>query len=115
MHFFSTEEMFYNHRKACLRINSKQATKMPKECSETEFSVHENHLQAPFSIYANFEPTLKEHQNLIEVILTYLTLINVKIILLVFMLTKFPVICIDGTFSNLLQKILRQKCRLNVY
>ena len=88
---------------------------MPKECIETKFSVHENSMQAPFSIYTDFEPILKEHQNLIEVILTYLTLISIKIILLVVMITKFPIICIDGTFSNLLQKILRQKCRLNVY
>ena len=55
---FSSDNVLMRHKKDCIIVNGGQATKMPKEGTFACFKNHNNSLQAPFVIYADFESIL---------------------------------------------------------
>ena len=55
---FSSDKVLMCHKKDCIIVNGGQATKMPKEGTFACFKNHNNRLQAPFVIYADFESIL---------------------------------------------------------
>ena len=59
---FSSKEILKNHRKVCLEINRKQATKLPEIDSNRKFTKHHKQFNAPFIIYTDFESNLKQVQ-----------------------------------------------------
>lgn len=87
-HFFSSKYILTNHRKIYLEINGNKGAKMFKEGSTAQFGKYQKHFPPPFVIYANFIFSLKIVKNLIEIMLMYHSLRNIKSILVAVMVIK---------------------------
>ena len=60
---FSSKDVLDAHRKDCIVINGKQATKMPNEDENgAEFINHRKQIPVPFVIYADFEAITKKNK-----------------------------------------------------
>jgi hypothetical protein len=57
-HNFETEESLQQHRDVCLEVNGVQAVKLPPPGTKIRFKNHNNIVEAPFIIYADFESSL---------------------------------------------------------
>ena len=91
---FSSENVLIKHKENCLSINGKQSVKLEKGI--IKFENYFKQIPVPFKIYADFECNLRGVESYEG---SYTK--NIKITLLVVLLTKFFVLMI-GSLSQLL-------------
>ena len=101
----SSENVLTKHKENCLSINGKQSVKLEKGI--IDFENYFQQIQVPFKIYTDFESNLKEVESY-ERCYTK----NIKIMLLVVLLTKLFVLMVDLVSELLFLEVKMQLVNL---